>query len=153
MAPKILTKDDFTVMGVVGHFASAAENFGPLWNAFMAHHDQIVPLSADQGYYGVYLGADHTQPIDYIASMAVRAGANAPQGVEVRVVPAAQYAVFECAFSEIGRTYGYIWDEWLPSSAYEQDKTKLGFDYFAPDTTSGDSPMAIYLPIVEKDRE
>jgi predicted transcriptional regulator YdeE len=150
MEPKIVTKDAFTVMGVVGHFASAGENFGPLWNEYMKHHDQIASLSAEQGYYGVYLGADHSQPIDYIASMAVRTGANAPEGVEVRVVPAAQYAVFECAFSEIGRTYGYIWDERLPSSAYEQDKAKLGFDYFAPDTTSGDSPMAIYFPIVEK---
>jgi hypothetical protein len=30
MEPKIVTRGAFTVMGVVGHFASAAENFGPL---------------------------------------------------------------------------------------------------------------------------
>jgi hypothetical protein len=29
--PRIVSKGAFRVMGVVGHFASAAEDFGPLW--------------------------------------------------------------------------------------------------------------------------
>ena len=155
MEPKIVSRKAFRVMGVVGHFASAAENFGQLWEEkYMSFHEQIEPLSAGEGHYGVYLGADHTQPIDYLAGMAVRGAqdaAGAPQGVEVREVPAALYAVFECSFQAIGPTYGYIWGEWLQSAPYEQDTSKLGFDYFPPGTTDGGSSMEIWFPITKKE--
>jgi predicted transcriptional regulator YdeE len=151
MQPKIVSREAFKVMGVVGHFASAAENFGPLWEKeYMAFHEQIEPLSAGEGYYGVYLGADHTKPIDYLAGMAVQGASGAPEGVEVREVPAALYAVFACSFQEIGPTYGHIWDEWLRSSPYEQDTSKLGFDYFPSGTTDGDSLMEVWFPVKEK---
>ena len=151
MEPKIVRREAFVVMGVVGHFRSAAENFGPLWNEYMTFHEQIEPLSVGEGHYGVYLGADHTKPIDYLAGMAVQDAAGAPGGVEVREVPAALYAVFECSFQAIGPTYGHIWDEWLQSSAYEQDTSKPGFDYFPPGTTDGDSPMEIWFPVKKRD--
>jgi predicted transcriptional regulator YdeE len=152
MEPKIISREAFSVMGVVGHFGNAAENFGPLWEEeYMSFHEQIEPLSAGGGHYGVYLGADHTQPIDYMAGMAVKGAAGAPKGVEVREVPAALYAVFECSFQAIGPTYGYIWSEWLPSSAYEQDTSRLGFDYYPPGTTSGDSSIEIWFPVKRKD--
>ena len=152
MDPKIVDRDAFKVMGVIGHFASAAEDFGPLWEEeYMSFHSQVEPLSAGDGHYGVYLGADHTKPIDYLAGMAVQDAAGAPEGVQVREVPAAKYAVFECSFQEIGPTYGYIWGEWLQSGPYEQDTSKLGFDYFPPGTTDGDSPMEVWLPVKRKD--
>ena len=151
MEPKILNRDAIQVMGVIGHFASAAEDHTQLWEKdFMALHDQIKSLSASEGYYGVYLSADHTQPMDILAGMVVQETAGALEGVQVRELPAATYAVFECLFQEIGHTYGYIWDEWLQTSEYEQDMTKLGFDYFPPATTDGSSPMEIWLPIRKK---
>jgi predicted transcriptional regulator YdeE len=151
MDPKIVDRDAFKVMGVIGHFDSVAEDHSPLWEKdFMMFHDQIKSLSTGAGYYGVYLGADHTKPMDILAGMVVQDAAGAPAGVEVREVPAATYAVFECLFQEIGSTYGYIWDEWLESSAYEQDMAKLGFDYYPPATTDGSSPMEIWLPIKKK---
>ena len=151
MEPKIVRREAFAVMGVVGHFRSAAENFGPLWNEYMTFHEQIEPLSVGEGHYGVYLDAHHTKPIDYLAGMVVQDAAGAPGGVEVREVPAALYAVFECSFQAIGPTYGHIWDEWLQSSAYEQDTSKPGFDYFPPGTTDGDSPMEIWFPVKKRD--
>jgi predicted transcriptional regulator YdeE len=151
MDPKIVDRDAFKVMGVIGHFDSVAEDHSPLWEKdFMMFHDQIKSLSTGAGYYGVYLGADHTKLMDILAGMVVQDAAGAPAGVEVREVPAATYAVFECLFQEIGSTYGYIWDEWLESSAYEQDMAKLGFDYYPPATTDGSSPMEIWLPIKKK---
>ena len=152
MEPKIVDRGAFKVMGVIGHFASAAENFGPLWEEeYMSFHNQIEPLSAGEGHYGVYLDPDHTKPIDYLAGMAVRDAAGAPEGVQVREVPTALYAVLECLFQDIGSTYGYIWDEWLQSSAYEQDTAKLGFDYFPPSMAEGGSQMEIWFPIKRKE--
>jgi predicted transcriptional regulator YdeE len=151
MDPRIVDRDAFKVMGVIGHFDSVAEDHTQLWEKdFMSFHDQIKSLSTSEGYYGVYLGADHTKPMDILAGMVVQDAAGAPEGVQVREVPAATYAVFECLFQEIGHTYGYIWDEWLRSSAYEQDMTKLGFDYYPPATTDGSSPMEIWLPVEKK---
>ncbi|MBN1976762.1 MAG: GyrI-like domain-containing protein [Anaerolineae bacterium] len=148
MSPKIVDRDAFKVMGVIGHFASAAEDHTPLWEQdFMLFHDQIKSLSVGEGYYGVYLGADHAKPLDILAGMVVPSAAGAPAGVQVRELPAATYAVFECLFREIGLTYGYIWDEWLRTSAYGQDASKLGFDYYPPATTDGSSPMEIWLPV------
>jgi predicted transcriptional regulator YdeE len=152
MEPKIVSREAFQVMGVVGHFSSAGQNFGPLWDDYMTFHDQIEPLSAGVGHYGVYLGADHSKPLDYLAGMAVQGAQDAPEGVEVREVPAALYALFECSFQDIGPTYGYIWNEWLQSSSYEQDPAKLGFDYFPPSMAEGDSRMEIWFPIRRKDR-
>ena len=150
MQPRIINRDAFKIMGIVGHFQSAGENFGPLWQEYMAVHDQIEPQSAGEGHYGVYLGADHSGPIDYLAGMAVQDTASAPEGIEVNKIPAALYAVFTCSLQKLGPTYGHIWDEWLHSSAYEQDTTKLGFDYFAPGTTNGDSSIEIWFPVKEK---
>lgn len=153
LEPKIVRREAFAVMGVVGHFASAAEDFGPLWDEYMGHHDAIAALSVDEGHYGVYLGADHTVPIDYMAGMAVAAVTRAPAGVTVLEVPPALYAVFACSFRAIGQTYGHIWDEWLRSSAYEQDRSAHGFDYFPPGTTDGDSPIEIWFPVKTRSDE
>ena len=147
MEPKSVNRDAFTVLGVVEHFASAAENSGPLWQEFMSYHDQIQPLSVDQSYYGVYLGTDHAKPLDYLAGMAVEDVDAVPECLVVRELPAAQYAVFECTLKTLGPTYGTIWKEWLPSSPYELDVAAFGFDFHRPNTTSGDSPMHIYFPI------
>ena len=152
MKPKIVSREAFQVMGVVGHFDSAGVNFGPLWKDYTAFSDQIEPLSAGEGYYGVYLGADYSQPIDYMAGMAVREGVGTPEGVEVRDVPAALYAVFACSLQSPGSTYGFVFDEWLPTSEYEQD-TKFGFDYYPPAATGGDFPMQIWFPVKKNSRQ
>jgi len=152
MGPKIVDRDAFKVMGVIGHFDSVAEDHTTLWEEdFMVFHDQIKLLSTGEGYYGVYLGADHAKPMNILAGMVVQDAADAPAGVQVREVPAATYAVFECLFQEIGNTYGYIWGEWLRTSAYEQDTSKLGFDYYPPATTDGSSPMEIWFPVKKKE--
>ena len=152
MDPKIVDRDAFKVMGVIGHFDSAAEDHTALWEEdYMSFHSQIEPLSTGEGYYGVYLGADHTKPMDILVGMTVRDAAGAPDGAQVREVPTAKYAVFECLFQEIGSTYGYIWGEWLRTSAYEQDTSKLGFDYFPPATTDCTSPMEIWFPVKKKE--
>ena len=155
MKPKIVNREAFWVMGVVGHFSSAAANFGPLWDDFMAYDDAIEPLRAGEGHYGVYLAADHSQPLDYLAGIPVRDEAALPEGGPetqmVRELPAATYAVFECRFRDIGPTYGFIWREWLKTSAYEQDTSKFGFDTYPPNTTSGESPVQIWFPVKGKE--
>jgi predicted transcriptional regulator YdeE len=82
----------------------------------------------------------------------VQGTASAPEDVEVREVPAALYAVFACSFQKIGPTYGYIWDAWLHTSAYRQDTSKLGFDFFPPGTADGESRMEVWFPVRAKEQ-
>jgi len=156
MDPKIVSREGFRVMGIIGHFSSAGENFGPLWQDYMKVHEVIEPMGAGPGHYGVYLAADHSQQLDYLAGMAVRADATAsvdaaaPEVIETRDVPAATYAVFGCEFKDLGPTYGFIWDEWLAASDYEQDADAFGFDFYAPNTESAESPVQIWFPVRRK---
>jgi AraC family transcriptional regulator len=153
MKPEIIDRQSFTVMGVTGHFKSAGDNFGPLWNEYMKVHEQIEVLGTSEGHYGVYLSPDHSSALDYLAGMAVDTIEDAPEGVEIREIPAARYAVFTCEFKDIGHAYGFIWNEWLKSSSYEQDNTKLGFDFFPPGTTDSPSPIEIWFPVVKKEKD
>ena len=147
MEATFVEREAFTIMGVLGHFANAGEAGGPLWDQYMEFEERVEPLSVGDGHYGVYLGADHDKPIEYLAGRIVAHSAIAPEGVETREVPAALYAVFRCSLRTLGPTYGQIWRGWLPSSPYAQDRQKLGFDYFAPGTTSDESPVEIWLPV------
>jgi len=150
MEPRIITRESFFVMGVVGHFQSATENFEPLWNEYMKVHQQIEPWSISGGYYGIYLSADHARPIDYLAGLAVQQLVKVPDGLQACEVPKALYAVFECSFKDIGSAYNFIWEQWLQLSAYQQDISKLGFDYYPPATTGGESPMEIWFPVKKR---
>lgn len=149
MQPRIVDRAGFKVKGVLAHFASAGESFYALWDAFMSFHDQIRPMSMDGAYYGVYLGTDHSKPLDYLAGMAVEEVDSVPEGVVVRQINAARYAMFECLFEAIGDTHGHIWHEWLPSSPYQQDD-KPSFDLYPPDFVGADSSVFLYVPIEVK---
>jgi len=51
--PKIVTRDAFSVIGLMDRFTDEDGDVGGLWNRFMSFHDQIQPLSTDKVYYGV----------------------------------------------------------------------------------------------------
>ncbi|MBN1579925.1 MAG: GyrI-like domain-containing protein [Anaerolineae bacterium] len=163
MRPKIVSRKAFAVMGVIGHFESASENFGPLWNEYMAVHDQIEPLSAGEGHYGIYLSADHSKSIDYLAGMAVRDAAAAPDGIKLRELPAALYAVFECAFQKIGPTYGYIWSVQRCDPAPDDQVVRDGLafalehaknppEWIDPQAKSGPAAWAYWAEALKKEK-
>jgi predicted transcriptional regulator YdeE len=114
----------------------------------MRYHDQIQTLSTDGAYYGANF-ADQ-EGLTYLAGMAVQEAAEPVEGVEARQIPAALYAVFECTVDGIGPTYGYVWFQWPPAGPYDQDKAGLGYDYYPPGTTVGDSPVEVWAPVRQK---
>ena len=151
MEPTIVHKETFALLGLQECFTPETADFEGIWKRYMAYHDQIQAQSTDGACYGAnFASADHSAPIDYLAGMAVRGAADAPEGAQAREVSAALYAVFECSFQEIGLTYGYIWGEWLQTSGSEQDTTKLGFDFLPPGTSDGPSPIEIWFPVRKK---
>jgi len=83
--------------------------------------------------------------------MAVGEVASIPNGLVVREVPAARYAVFECTLKTIGETWDRIFQDWLPASQYENDAPLPSFECFPPDDArAGDFPVSIYVPVREE---
>jgi AraC family transcriptional regulator len=150
MEPEFIDRAAFTVMGVLIHSMPNEVDFGAFWeNEYMPHDKAIRALSTDGAYYGAWLPHHGDGIPDYVAGMAVPDDASVPEGVIVRQVPASRYAVFECAISDIGRTYQYVYDTWLLSSPYEFTPGGADFEYYPPEGAIGVS-TAVYIPICEK---
>lgn len=100
----------------------------------------------DSKYYGVSFGVAQDGSFDYLAGMAVGRVEEIPAGLQVRVVPAATYAVFACAARSIGQTYAYIFGEWRSSSRYALDPVKFVFEQYPP-AAETNAPVLIHIPI------
>jgi AraC family transcriptional regulator len=150
MEPKFVDRDAFTVMGVQERFTPETEDFEGIWKRYMAFHERIAPLSTDGAHYGVCFASDQEGAMDYVAGMAVPPGTDCPEGLVVRDVPAARDAVFECTVRTIRETYEFIHHTWIAGSPYVLDDPKPGFERYPPNTTRGDSPVLIHVPVRPK---
>ena len=149
MEPKIERHPAFRIVGMKVHGKNEHGEIPKMWGEFAARVAEVQDRAEQNVTYGVSANYAETGEFDYVAGIHVNPTADVPSGMVSWDVPAATYAVFSCPFQAIGPTYGYIWGEWLQSGAYEQDMTKLGFDYFPPGTGEGDSPIEIWFPVKE----
>ena len=147
-------KDAFTIMGIQTRITSANEKnpdaYTKIWDAFEPYKDQIRPLSVEWRYYGVDFAMDKKGDFDYLAGMPVRKDATPPdKSLVTREIPAARYAVFKTTGENMGKTYQYIFSEWLPASRYKIDNKACCFEQYAPREWMN-RPVYIYIPISPK---
>ena len=149
MEPKFATRDAFNVMGVLNRIKPDAADYEGIWcNQFDPVQDQVKAFSTGEGHYGVYFASDEPGLVNMVAGMEVGDVDEAPEGLVVHTVPAAEYAVFECALDAIGLTWAAIYNEWLPGSdQYEEDESKACFDYFPPGIETGQGIVSIHVPL------
>jgi AraC family transcriptional regulator len=158
MEPKFVEKEAFKVMGfsLRGNPMSEEKymDHEGAWREFMKHYEKVKTFSTDNGYYGVYFGVKGEEEgmMELIAGMAVSNVENAPDGLVIREVPKAYYAVFESKLKTIAQTYNYIFQEWLPKSEYEHDDyyTKPNFEFYPPDYSPESPSLFIHIPINAK---
>jgi predicted transcriptional regulator YdeE len=147
--PDIVRREGFLVMGTVTHRKPATDRpevFEAIWSDFETRQQSIKRHSADSKYYGVSFAVGPDGRFDYMAGMAVRPVAEAPEGLEVRKIPAASYAVFACPVQSIGQTYRYIFSEWRAESGYEIDNAAPAFEEYPPPTDTN-APALLHIPI------
>lgn len=152
MEPSIVDRDAFSVMGMVTRVApenEKNENYALIWSKFESCHEQIKIHSTDKCYYGVSIATDEEGVMDYLAGMAVGNMASVPEGLVLRELPAACYAVFECTVRTIGETYVYAFKEWLPASHFEFSGLAPVFEQYPPEG-DGESPVLIHIPVKAK---
>ena len=156
MEPRFERREDFRVLGIEDDaykIDKVDPGFHDLWmNRFMARHDDVQPYSIDGAYYAMWFGTKGTDISrgKHLAGMAVTGDANAPDGWVIRVVPAAEYAVFETNLRDVGLATEYALNEWLPNSDYVLDTGKPRFDLMPPNTTGPDSPVSVWIPVKRK---
>ena len=153
MEARILYVDRFMIMGTVTRITMGSESieqFRSIWNDFESWHEQIRLHSTDKCYYGISFGAGQEGVIDYVAGMAVKKMETIPEGLILREVPGADYAVFACTAQTIGETYRHIFSEWLPASGHELDGSAPTFEKYPP-AGETESPVLIHIPIRQQE--
>jgi len=93
---------------------------------------------------------DESGAFEYIAGMAVGDVTDVPEGLVVRDVPAATYAVFGCTVKTIQEAYDFIYGEWSAASGHERDVSLPGVEHYLPDMATGESPVFIHIPLRAK---
>ncbi len=149
--PDIVRREGFLVMGTVTRRQPGTERpetFVSAWNEFETHRQRVQRHSVNSKYYGVSFAAGADGSFDYLTGMAVGPGVETPEGLEVRAVPAATYAVFTCPVQSIGQTYRYIFGEWRAKSGYTTDDATPAFEEYPP-ATDTNAPVLLHIPIRE----
>ena len=147
-------RDAFTVMGTQTRITAAdeknPETYTKIWDAFEQYRTQIRPLSIEQRSFGITFATNKKDTFDYLAGLSVHSDATPPdKALATRNIPAARYAVFKCASQDMGKTYQYIYSDWLPGSRYKIDTAACCFEQYAPKEWAN-RPVYIYTPIVPK---
>jgi len=158
MEPKIVTKDEFKIVGMKIFGDNPNTEIVELWNRFIPRIGEIKhrlnkDISKDISYGICYPSEDMNESgeFEYIASIEVSCLDEIPQGMVGRTIPRQKYAVFthKGAAARIKETYKYIYGTWQPKSDCELVRAP-DFEYyderFDADNQE-DSELDIYIPI------
>jgi AraC family transcriptional regulator len=156
--PRIIHKESFKVIGKSTLSTMKNNTIPALWGSFGEYCDKIPGTLNPEVGLGICFFEDMPEmtdetPFTYLAGMEVNADQPAPEGMQSRAVPEADYAVFEHhgSLDNLHSTYEAIYRDWLPESGYERaqsDDFELydeRFDYGKPH-----SVMEIWVPVVKK---
>jgi predicted transcriptional regulator YdeE len=155
MEPTICSREAFAVMGISNRMSIAEESgadYKKIWSDFEKYNEPLKKISVDQKYYGLTFATDKQNIVDYVVGMAVPEKTAPIEGLIIRPIPAAEYAIFECPVQNIGPTYQYIINKWLPNSPYTISPAAPSFEEY-PSESQGKLPVRINIPVSKKDRE
>jgi len=151
MEPRIISHDGFHALGLSRKLAPEEQNeevFKSIWSGFEERIEEIAIDAIDGAFYGLSFPGDQPGGVEYLAAMVVHPSAIPPEGMLLREVPTARYAVFECAVQSIGDTYRFIFQQWLPSTSFGLSPGVPVFERYPPEGEAT-SPVLIHVPITE----
>ncbi len=146
MEPKIVTQAAFTVVGMKYRGKNENNEIAQLWAEITPRLQEIKHIAGDA--YGVCRDMEADGEFEYLAGFEVSRVEDIPAGMESWDVPANQYAVFSTTLPNIGETYRYALQTWLPGSGYQR---AVGPDFERYDESFDPvvkgSQFTIYIPI------
>jgi predicted transcriptional regulator YdeE/DNA-binding transcriptional MerR regulator len=151
MEPKFVNLPAFIVAGMRYFGKNQNQEISAMWGEANKRFGELKHV-CDNAAYGVCFTLQDAAPgeFEYVASLKVSSTENLPQGMVVRQVPAAKYAVFTHvgALDKLKDTYNYIYQTWVPQSGM-QIAEGFDFEYYNEDFKdfAPDSRFYIYLPV------
>jgi AraC family transcriptional regulator len=158
----LLRIETLTEKKLVGNHLSmsfAANKTGELWRGFMPHRKEILnPVGTDLYSVEVYPALffnpfDASAEFEKWAAVEVTDFDRLPDGMQPLTLPPGLYAVFlhQGPASSGSKTYGYIFETWLPQSDFSLDHRPhfalMGEKYKSEDPASEEE---IWIPIRPK---
>ena len=151
LAPRVILKSAFTVVGLSRPLARLDGDLEALWQELGDRYDEIPQADPDAGY-GVHTRGDFGRT--YLAGLALglRAG-DIPADMATIEIDAHAYAVFTHTglLQDLPATVEDIFEDWLPGSSYAQ-AADFFFEYYDDRFTPGspDSVAFLWVPVVPK---
>ncbi|MBX3013672.1 MAG: AraC family transcriptional regulator [Caldilineaceae bacterium] len=149
MQPQIITKPAFTVVGLLVHTIPKSPEIPQLWEEFVPRMDEIAQGAEPDVSYGVMAHNEAMNKLDYMAGMAVAQVDELPPGMNRWDLPANTYAVFATTLAMVGETFGYIFNQWLPTADYQAVDAPY-FEYYGEDFSPAHPALSIYIPVQKK---
>ena len=145
-------REVFRVLGIQVRIDPWSADYPGIWEKqYMPHDETVAALADGAGHYAVYFSCDEPGKVDMVIGRSVGDSPEVPEGLVCREVPAAQYAVFECAMNAIAATWKGIYDQWLAgSSDYQAAENAACFEYFPPGVPDGKAPVSIHVAVRPK---
>ena len=138
MNPKVVTKPEFTVIGIAARTSNAKEMtadgvIGKQWARLMQEGLLAkIPNKADGAIVAVYTdyASDHNGEYTYVLGARVTSDAEAPAGMVAKKIPAGRYAVFTSEKGPAAKVVPQIWMKInsLPKNSVGSDRTYVA-DY------------------------
>lgn len=160
MQPEITHLEEKKLVGKKCRMSAAENRTGELWRSFMPDRDLITNrigtalYSAEVFDPSFFNNFDPERKFEKWAAVEVADFNAVPEGMETLVFPAGLYAVFlhKGPAANAPKTYGYIYNEWIPASEYSLDDRPhcavMGKKYKAE---SPDSEEEIWIPLKKED--
>ena len=158
MYPKIQTLPSKTLLGKRLKMSFSNDRTGELWRSFMPHRKDILHKIGIDLYSMQIFDATPDFKTDATfekwAAVEVSALESIPEGMETYTLQGGLYAVFlhQGPASAFQKTFGYIFEAWLPNSAYKLDDREhfelLGEKY---KNNAPDSEEEVWIPIRPKE--
>lgn len=145
---KIVTKPQFTVMGVSRRFnVDTSQSEIP---KFWQEHMSSVAVKDICGTYGICYD-EGTKDFAYMIADDYIPSKDLPSGAEAMVVSAGTWAVFPCRGAlpaSIQKVTNRVFNEWLPSQKKYKQARSFSIEYYTPPCPDvNDDYCEIWLPV------
>jgi predicted transcriptional regulator YdeE/DNA-binding transcriptional MerR regulator len=153
MEPKFVSLPAFTVVGLRYYGKNQNQEISAMWGDANKRFGELKNISEDAAYGICFAASEGSNgEFEYVASLKVDSEEDIPEGMVVRHIPAARYAVFTHigSLDKLKDTYNYIYQTWVPQSGM-QLVGNLDFEYYNQDFNdfAPDSRFYIYVPVKE----
>jgi len=150
--PRFETRPVFTVAGPRYYGKNENSEIKQMWDERWPEIESVPDQVDSDVCYGVCItGEEEHGPFTYIAGMEVDSVDELPAELAHIEIPEQTYAVFRTTLPEIGKSYDYIYGEWLPKSGYRRAPGPE-FELY-PETFDPDNPQSLfdlYVPVVKE---